>query len=110
MMNPLTGTVVFFDLGGTLASARLAPSGDRIDRLAVYPYVPGVLAGLRERGARLGIISNRGAIPAEDVNQELREAGLWDFFEPELVVYGPKNSPRIFEQAATQADTPDSML
>ena len=76
----------------------------------MYPYVPGVLAELRERGARLGIISNRGAIPAEKVNQALRAAGLWDFFEPELVVYGAKDSPRIFEQAAAQAGTPDSTL
>ena len=109
-MDGLTGAVVFFDVGNTLAMVVVSPSGDRIDRLAVYPYVPGVLAELRERGARLGIISNRGAIPAENVNQTLRAAGLWDFFEPELVVYGPKDSPRIFEQAAAQAGTPDSML
>ena len=106
----LTGAVVFFDIGNTLALVAVSPTGDRIDRLAVYPYVPGVLAELRERGARLGIISNRGAIPAENVNQTLRAAGLWDFFEPELVVYGAKDSPRIFEQAAAQAGTPDSML
>jgi bacterial leucyl aminopeptidase len=109
-MDGLTGAVVFFDVGNTLAVVAVSPSGDRIDRLAVYPYVPGVLAGLRERGARLGIISNRGAIPAENVNQKLRAAGLWDFFEPELVVYGAKDSPRIFEQSAAQAGTQTRML
>jgi bacterial leucyl aminopeptidase len=109
-MNGLTGAVAFFDIGNTLASVAVSPSGDRIDRLAVYPYVPGVLADLRERGARLGIISNPGAIPAEEVNQALQQAALWDFFEPELVVYGTKDSPRIFEQAAAQADTPDTVL
>ena len=56
-MDGLTGAVVFFDIGNTLASVAISPSGDRIERLAVYPYVPGVLAELRERGARLGIIS-----------------------------------------------------
>ena len=66
IMDGLTGAVVFFDVGNTLAMVVVSPSGDRIDRLAVYPYVPGVLAELRERGARLGIISNRGAIPAEE--------------------------------------------
>jgi leucyl aminopeptidase len=101
-MDGLTGAVVFFDIGNTLASVSISPSGDRIDRLAVYPYVPETLAELRERGARLGIISNRGDIPAEEVNQALRAAGLWDFLEPELVVYGAKDSPRIFERASGQ--------
>ena len=109
-MDGLTGAVAFFDIGNTLASGAISPSGDRIDRLTVYPYVRGVLAELRERGARLGIISNPGAIPAEGVNQALQLAGLRDFFEPELVVYGAKDSPRIFEQAAAQAGTPDNML
>jgi leucyl aminopeptidase len=109
-MDGLTDAVVFFDIGNTLASVSISPSGDRIDRLAVYPYVPGVLAELRERGARLGIISNSGAIPAENVNQALQAAGLWDFFESELVIYGAKDSPRIFERAAAQAGTPDKIL
>jgi bacterial leucyl aminopeptidase len=109
-MDDLMGAVAFFDIGNTLASVAISPSGERIDRLAVYPYVPGVLVDLRERGARLGIISNRGAIPAEEVNQALQLAGLWDFFERGLVVYGAKDSPRIFEQAAAQADTPDRVL
>jgi bacterial leucyl aminopeptidase len=109
-MEGLTGGAVFFDIGNTLALVAVSASGDRIDRLAVYPYVPEVLAELRERGARMGIISNRGAIPAENVNQTLRAAGLWDYFEPELVVYGAKDSPWIFEQAAAQAGTSDSML
>ena len=39
-MNPLTGTAVLFDIGGTLASATLSPSGDHIEQLAVYPHVP----------------------------------------------------------------------
>jgi bacterial leucyl aminopeptidase len=55
-MGGLTGAVVFFDIGNTLASVSISASGDRIDRLAVYPYVPEALAELRERGARLGII------------------------------------------------------
>jgi bacterial leucyl aminopeptidase len=109
-MDRLTGAAVFFDIGNTLASVTVSPSGDRIDRLAVYPYVLGVLAELRERGARLGIISNRGDIPAEEVNQALHAAGLGDFFEPELIVYGAKDSPRIFEHAAAQADTSDRKL
>lgn len=109
-MDPLTGTLAFFDIGNTLASVTISPSGDRIEKLTVYPDVPGVLGELRDHGARLGIISNPGPIPAEDVNRALEAAGLWDFLESELVIYGPKDSPRIFEQAATEAGAPDHLL
>jgi bacterial leucyl aminopeptidase len=109
-MGRLTGAVVFFDIGNTLASVAISPSGDRIESLIVYPYVPAVLGDLRQRGARLGIISDRGAIPAGEVNQALEGADLWGFLEPQLVVYGPKDSPRIFERAAAQAGKPDPVL
>jgi hypothetical protein len=109
-MDRLTGALAFFDIGDTLASVSVSPSGDQIEKLTVYPYVPGILGKLRDYGARLGIISNRGPLPAEDVNQALESAGLWDFFEPELVIYGPKDSPRIFEQAAAQAGGSDRLL
>ncbi|HEV7450816.1 MAG TPA: hypothetical protein VGO16_05400 [Pseudonocardiaceae bacterium] len=109
-MHRLTGALAFFDIGNTLASVTISSSGDRVEKLTVYPYVPGVLGELRDRGARLGVISNRGPLPAEDVNQALEAAGLWNFFEPELVIYGPKDSPRIFEQAAAHAGVPDHLL
>jgi bacterial leucyl aminopeptidase len=103
-------TVAFFDIGNMLASVMISSSGDRIEKLVVYPYVPGVLGEFRNRGARLGIISNPGSLPAADVSRALEAAGLWNFFEPELVIYGPKDSPRIFEQAAAQAGSPDRLL
>jgi leucyl aminopeptidase len=106
-MDALAGTVAFFDIGNTLASVVVAPSGDRIERLTVYPEVPSVLGELSDRGVRLGIISDRGPIPAEQVNQALETAGILGFFEPALVVYGKKDSPRVFELAATQAGAPD---
>ncbi len=109
-MNPLTGTAVFFDIGGTLASATLSPSGDRIEQLAVYPYVPGVLGGLRERGARLGILSDPGSLPSGELDRALDDAGLRAFLEPELVLYGPKDSPRIFEQARERAGAAGRVL
>lgn len=109
-MARLTGALAFFDIGSTLASVSVSSGGDRIERLTVYPYVPGVLGELRDCGARLGVISDRGLIPAEDVNQALEAAGLWSFFEPGLVIYGRKDSPRIFEQAAAQAGSPDRLL
>src|SRR6266536_5814472 len=107
-MNSLAGAVAFFDIGDTLASVTVSPSGERIERLTVYPDVPSVLRALRDQGVRLGIISDRGTIPAESVNQALEGAGLGDFFAPELVVYGRKDSPRVFELAAMQAGAPDA--
>jgi bacterial leucyl aminopeptidase len=109
-MDRLTGEVAFFDIGDTLASVTISPSGTRIERFTVYPYVPNVLGEFRDRGTRLGIISDRGPFRAEDVNQALAAAGLLDFFEPELVIYGRKDSPRIFEQAVGQAGAPESVL
>jgi hypothetical protein len=106
-VDALAGTVAFFDIGNTLASVVVARSGDRIERLAVYPEVPSVLGELTDRGVRLGIISDRGMIPAEQVNQALEAAGILGFFEPALVVYGRKDSPRVFELAAMQAGAPD---
>jgi bacterial leucyl aminopeptidase len=84
----------------------VARSGDRIERLAVYPEVPSVLGELTDRGVRLGIISDRGAIPAEQVNQALEAAGIMGFFQPALIIYGKKDSPRVFELAAAQAGAP----
>lgn len=108
VVNALTGAVAFFDIGNTLASVTLSSTNDRIERLAMYPRVPPVLGVLQDQGVRLGIISDRGTIPAEEVNRALAAAGLFDFFVPELVVYGRKDSPRVFEQAALRAGVPQS--
>ena len=53
-MSDFAGASVFFDIGDTLASVSLSAEGDRIDRLAMYPFVPGVLGEVKDRGARLG--------------------------------------------------------
>jgi hypothetical protein len=102
-VDTLAGAVAWFDIGNTLASVVIAPSGDRIERLDVYPDVPSVLGELTGHGVRLGIISNRGTIPAENVNQALEAAGILHFFAPELIVYGRKDSPRIFEDGTRLA-------
>jgi hypothetical protein len=44
-----------------------------------------------------------GQEPEENVRRVLEAAGLYDFFEPNLLVYGAKNSPEIFRYAAEQA-------
>jgi bacterial leucyl aminopeptidase len=90
----------FFDIGGTLASVRVSAGGDRIEELIPYPDIPATLTELRDAGVRLGILSDPGPIPAQDVDAALGSAGLLPFFEDALRLYGPKRSPRLFEQAA----------
>ena len=94
------GAVVFFDVGDTLATVAVSPAGDSISRLDVHPQVPSILRGLRERGVRIGIISDRGSIPAADVDQALGDSGLMELIDPHLVVYGPKHATATFEKAA----------
>jgi hypothetical protein len=55
-------------------------------------------------------MSDRGPIPAEQVNQALEDAGILGFFEPTLIIYGKKNSPAVFEFAARQTGAPDRRL
>ncbi|MGE0135673.1 MAG: M28 family peptidase [Dehalococcoidia bacterium] len=102
-------TVAFFDIGETLAAVKVAPAGDRIE-LTPYPHVLPVLHELLDRDVRLGVISDPGPIPPEAVDRALDSAGLRTCFEPALVVYGPKDSSRIFQQAAARAGTPDRLL
>jgi hypothetical protein len=54
-MDRLTGALAFLDIGNTLASVTISSSGNRIEKLTVYPYVPSVFGELRDRGARLGV-------------------------------------------------------
>src|SRR3712207_9414700 len=109
-MSTLTGTVAFFDIGGTLASVTLSPDGDRIADLTVYADVPEVLADLRRRGARVGIVSDPGPVPHGEVDRALQDAGLGGLLDPDLVVYGAKDSPRVFEQAVARAGAVDRAL
>jgi FMN phosphatase YigB (HAD superfamily) len=60
-------SVVFFDIGDTLGTVQLNAAGDRIERIIVLQGVIDVLRTLGQRGARLGIISNRGTIPEPNV-------------------------------------------
>ncbi len=56
-------SVVFFDIGDTLGTVRRNAAGDRMERIRVLPGVTEALRALSQRGARLGIISNRGTVP-----------------------------------------------
>ena len=95
----------FFDIGDTLGAVRVAPGGAQLE-ITPFPGVVGSLTALRDGGVRLGIISNRGSVAAAVVEAALDGAGLLTFFERDLVVFGPKDSVEIFEQASSLVDTP----
>lgn len=102
-MADLSHCVAFFDIGDTLASVRISADGTNIEELVVFEGIPAILQGLQKDGVQLGIISNRGTIPKESVNDALELAGLLPYFNRKLIIYGPKNSTEIFEHAASVA-------
>ena len=101
-MTTIPDAVAFFDIGNTLAAVRVAATQNRIEEMMVYPDVLPMLEALDQKGARLGILSNRGLVPEENVNEALANAGLFPFFDRNLILYGSKDSPRLFEQAAAR--------
>jgi len=106
--------VVLFDIGNTLGAAQLSPPPVRLQAIIVFPYVTGVLESLAQQGVRLGIISNTGNELAADMQRVLSEAGLYDFFEENLLIYSSevglvKDSPEIFELAAEKAGLADGV-
>lgn len=110
-MNSEDVRAVFFDIGNTLAAVELDGAGERIERLHVLEGVPEVLGELRGRGLRLGIISDRGRIAPTEVTRALRAAGLLNFFERGIIIFGPKDSSSIFRRAAQRAGlSPSSCL
>lgn len=96
---PMETNVLFFDIGGTLADASTL-SGLT---LTVRPNVLQSLQRLRSAGARLGIISNIGTIEPGTVEAALTACGLMPYFDPSLIVFGAKDAPAIFLDAARRA-------
>jgi hypothetical protein len=87
-------SVIFFDIGATLADPRREPDGS----LTLRP-LPRVLAALDALGeARKGIISNPGSAEAA-VARALAEAFPGRFTDAALVHWGVKDSRGIFDRA-----------
>ncbi|MFH9551737.1 HAD family hydrolase [Streptomyces sp. NPDC051445] len=87
-------SVIFFDIGATLADPRPRPDGS----LALRPR-PRVLAVLDDLSAvRKGVISNPGTAEAA-VARALAEAFPGRFTDPALVHWGVKDSREIFDRA-----------
>lgn len=102
-------SVIFFDLGETLGDAIL--SGSSLVAFKPYDFVPKVLGDLKAKELRLGVISNTGTETGAHMEVVLREAKLWDFFEPALRIFSSevgmtKKNPAIFLLAAGRAGTP----
>jgi leucyl aminopeptidase len=106
----MTVRVVFFDIGTTLGQLAISPDGRPL-RLDLYSYVRRILATPRDKGLRLGGISNTGARPRSEIDALLREAGIVEYFDQALLLYSSvlgleKSSPEIFLRAAQIAQEP----
>ncbi|MGW3208346.1 HAD family hydrolase [Streptomyces sp. NPDC001135] len=93
--------VIFFDIGATLADARVEPDGSLI--LQPRPRVMAVLEALRD--VRTGIISNPG--PGDDAASRaaaaLHVAFPGRFTDEALVHWGAKDGRGIFDQAVADS-------
>lgn len=110
-MNNLSVGSIFFDIGDTLATASITNGGARLV-LTVLLGVLSVLTKLRDNSISLGIISNTpDNFTQAMIEQALEDAGLFDFFSPELLIYSSviglrKDSVMIFCFAADRAGFP----
>ena len=101
----------FTDLGRPLSDGELesfleASQRDWLSREQVHPDVHALLDGLRERGLRLGIVSNCST-PRRFVDRALEEQGLIERMD--AVVFScevgkVKPHPAIFEQALAELE------
>lgn len=110
MSNPSVGSI-FFDIGDTLATANITSGGTRLI-LTVLPGVISVLTKLQNNSIPLGIISHTpDNFTQAMMERSLNDAGLFDFFSPELLIYSSvvgqkKDSVMIFCFAADRAGFP----
>jgi leucyl aminopeptidase len=100
-------SAIFFDLGDTLGVPVLSIDR-RLERFEPFQFAQPVLKELREKGMRLGVISNTGEEPGTRLNEVLSQCALQDYFEPILLIYSKdvglkKDSPKIFQHAAKTA-------
>jgi bacterial leucyl aminopeptidase len=105
--------IIFFDIGGTLGQPVFSDQPPhRIIGLDVFEGVLGILAALKARPFRLGVISNIGEVTdrnVSDVKEALAAGGILPLLDPDLLIFGRKDSPAIFEKAAARAGRADRL-
>lgn len=85
-----------------------------LDReIPVVPGAPDAVRRLKQRGLRLGIVSDTGLRPGRLLRRQLAEAGILECFEPAALAFSdevgvPKPHPLIFEAALRGLDVPPS--
>jgi putative hydrolase of the HAD superfamily len=88
-----------------ISPAQLLPVMLDCLRFSVYPEVPSTLAGLRERGQRLILLSNWDI----SLHEVLRSTGLMELIDSAITsaeIGQPKPVPAIFERALDRAGVP----
>jgi hypothetical protein len=95
-------TVVFFDIGQALGLPRFSQAGE-LEAIDIFPDVPEILKELKEKNIRIGIISDPGTLDTSLINALLDDAGVLQYVEADLIVYGRKDSTTIFEDSAAAA-------
>ena len=133
-MTPNLAKVAFLDIGGTLGNVRvISENGFAEDpaepifertwfegfsspvfflesqrlRLDIFPGIAETLSELQTQNIRLGVISRIGDFAPSSVDAMLKDAGLFTFFEQQLLNYiegeTPKNK-REFKKALKKAN------
>lgn len=117
-MNENTTPVIFFDIGNTLGTPKISPPLYHLEGLNIYPHILNVLQQLKDKYLQIGIISNTGNETEDDMKRVLEEAGIYRFFNPNLLIYSSvvgvrKPDPEIFRLSAERAgygDAPENCL
>lgn len=100
-------SVAFFDIGETLGTVSVAPSGIPIS-FDVYSHVPPILEYLKGAGIRIGVISNTGTHAGSLISTLLSKSVIWPYLSDDLLIFSAdigleKNSPEIFIRASQLA-------
>lgn len=106
----MAAATVFFDIGNTLGTARVA--NGTLAGIDLFPFVPEVLTRLRSQ-CRLGILSNTGTESLATMQSVLTAAGIADLFDAPLQLFSSvegidKSNIEFFRLAVQRAGTDPS--
>jgi bacterial leucyl aminopeptidase len=107
-MNKTIVSVIFFDIGDTLGTAKVSHTDSHLERIEIYAYILNIIQQLKANGLKIGIISNTGRETTDSMKRVLEDAGIYRFFDPNSLIYSSvvgvsKPSPEIFRLAAEVA-------